>query len=162
MFPKVTGANLEGRAFVLPDEFEGERNLVLIAFTQGQQAEVDGWLPPARALAERIPDLRVYELPTVWRMPAPLRNQLDRWMRAGIPDRVTRAATITLYLDKAAFRAALGLPGEGVIYTLLVDRAGRVLWRAAGPYTAEKGADLLRALGGDETGSPAAMPAGRA
>ena len=148
LFPTVTGANLEGREFVLPRDFEGELNLALIAFTQEQQAEVDGWLTPAGRLAGRFPALRVYELPTVWRMPALLRNQLDRWMRAGIPDRAARAATITLYLDKAAFRAALGLAGEGTIHALLVDRAGRVLWRAEGPYSAAKGAALLGVLEG--------------
>jgi hypothetical protein len=31
-FPPVHGANLEGRAFTLPDEFDGDLNLVLIAF----------------------------------------------------------------------------------------------------------------------------------
>jgi hypothetical protein len=64
---------------------------------------------------------------------------LDDAMRAGIPDPEARAATITLYLDKRAFRTALALPSEETIYALLVDRAGRVLWRAEGGWTEEKG-----------------------
>ncbi len=37
---------------------------------------------------------------------------LNEGMRAGIPERATRAHTITLYLDKAAFRQALAIPDE--------------------------------------------------
>jgi hypothetical protein len=67
-------------------------------------------------------------------------------MRAGINDRAARQATITLYLDKRAFRAALRLPHEGTIYALLVDRMGQVHWRADGMFTEEKGQALHRIL----------------
>lgn len=51
----------------------------------------------------------------------------------GIPDRAARARTLTAYLDLPATAAALGLPGTDRIGALLVDRAGVVRWRAAGP-----------------------------
>jgi len=55
-------------------------------------------------------------------------------------------ATITLYLEKPAFRRALQLPREDTIYALVVDRTGNVLWRAEGPCTDEKAQSLERAL----------------
>ncbi len=148
MFPRMTATNLEGRTFVLPDDFEGATNLIFVAFTEEQQRYVDSWLAGVGDWRGRFPGLRVYELPTLPRRLSLFRRTIDGWMRAGIPDRLARAATITLYLDKSAFRSALGLSGEGTIYALLVDRAGRVLWRAAGPYSADKGCSLLNALGG--------------
>jgi predicted transcriptional regulator len=62
---------------------------------------------------------------------------------------VARARTITLYVDKAAFRQALELPHEEDIYVLLVDREGNVLWRAEGAFTPEKGESLAAVLRGE-------------
>src|SRR5512146_1371356 len=104
MFPRVQGANLERRSLTLPDDFAGERNLVLIAFKREQQFEIDTWIPAARQLARDYPDFRYYELPTISRNVPLARWWLDGAMRAGIPDRAAREATITLYLDKALFR----------------------------------------------------------
>ncbi|MGZ3715287.1 MAG: hypothetical protein ACXVA4_07710 [Ktedonobacterales bacterium] len=146
MFPRVQGANLERRPFTLPDGFEGERNLVLIAFKREQQFDIDTWLPTARRLAQDHPDVRYYELPTISRNIPFARWWLDGAMRAGVPGSAARAATITLYLDKEAFLAALQLPSEDTIYALLVDRAGNVLWRAEGVSTDEKVRELQRSL----------------
>ena len=146
MFPRVHGDNLERRPFTLPDEFDGERNLVLIAFQREQQFDIDTWMPTAQRLAQGHPDFRYYELPTISRNLPLARWWLDGAMRAGISDRGAREATITLYVDKGAFREALRLPREDTIYALLVDRGGRVLWRAEGAATPEKVRELERAL----------------
>jgi hypothetical protein len=67
-------------------------------------------------------------------------------MRMGIPNKKAREVTITLYLDKQAFRKALDMPDEERIYVLLVNRKGEVLWRIEGPFKEEKGRDLKHAL----------------
>lgn len=146
MFPRVQGANLERQPFTLPDDFEGEINLALIAFMREQQSDIDTWIPTARELARSHPGFRYYELPTISRGVPLARWWLDGAMRAGIPDRAARAATITLYLDKRAFREALNLPSENTIYTLLVDRMGRILWRAEGEWTEEKARGLRQVV----------------
>jgi predicted transcriptional regulator len=86
--------------------------------------------------------VRYYELPTIERLNALARTFINEGMRAGIPDPVARERTITLYLDKNALQEALQLSGESDIYVLLLDRQGRVLWRAEGAFTPEKGASL--------------------
>ena len=135
VFPTVRAWNLNRRALQLPADFEGERNLVVVAFQRDQQALVDSWQPAIDELLERYPELRFYELPTIYRGNPVFRAWLDGAMRFGIPDSQARERTITLYLDKPAFRAALGLPHEETIYLLLLDRAGQVLWRGEGAYT---------------------------
>jgi len=40
-FPSVKASNLEKRDFNLPADFEGERNLLLVAFEREQQKDVD-------------------------------------------------------------------------------------------------------------------------
>ena len=145
-FPRVRGANLERREFALPGDFDGDVNLVLIAFRREQQDDIDTWVPTARELLRRYPWLRYYELPVISRLLPFGRQWLDSAMRAGIPDRAAREATITLYVDKGAFRQALELPTEETIYALLVTRDGTVLWRAEGRWSAAKGQGLERAL----------------
>lgn len=145
-FPAVTGRSLEHQTFKLPADFEGERNLVLVAFKRGQQADVDSWMPFLRPLAAAHAGLRVYELPTLASGFSIVRPMIDGGMRGGIPDSTVRAATITLYIDKQPFRTALKITSEDRIHVFLVDRAGQVYWRAEGPFTQTAGEELARLL----------------
>lgn len=159
-FPRVAGRSLEGRNLTLPQDFEGALDIVVVAFQRDQQHEVDGWMPLLHSLADHRSDVRVYELPTLGRGYRLMRSFIDGGMRRGIPDRAVRAATVTLYVDKTSFRDALGLRDEDRIYVLLVDRDGRVHWRAEGPFNAATGAELSSRLGktmpspGDSATSP--------
>ena len=146
LFPAVTGSNLQREKRNLPEDLEGELNLVFIAFQQWQQTQVDTWIPFARQLEETHSGVRYYELPTIQRLNVLARTFVNEGMRAGIPDPVARERTITLYLDKNAFREALQLPGEDDIYVLLLDRQGRVVWRAEGVFTPEKAESLTAAV----------------
>lgn len=146
-FPQVSGANLLRRKVTLPDDLQGEFNLLFVAFQQWQQAQVDSWLPWARQLEGSFPGLQYYELPIIRNLPFLSRTFINEGMRAGIPNQTSRQKTITLYLEKEAFRRSLDIPHEDSIWVLVVDRRGQVLWRTAGAYTSEKGetlADLLR------------------
>ena len=115
-FPTVTGSNLQRQKLTLPQDFQGDRNLVFIAFQQWQQSQDDTWIPFARQLEDTHSELRYYELPTIEHRNALARTFINEGLRAGIPDRVARERTITLYLDKVAFRQALQLPAEDDIY----------------------------------------------
>jgi hypothetical protein len=148
VFPRVSGQNLNRQHYQLPEDFEGEVNLVIIAFQQVHQMDVDTWVPVAREMRSRYPGLYFYELPTIWRMNRIARAMLDGGMRAGIPSRETRQATITLYLDKEPFRRALDIPDEREIVVLLVDNCGKILWRTVGRLTPPKANALQLALEG--------------
>jgi hypothetical protein len=141
-FPDVIGKNLEGKDFHLPLDFEGELNLVFVAFQREQQLMVNTWLPTADLLEDLHPKLKYYELPSISRM-----NPIARWvintgMRTGVKDPKSRAKTITLYLDKKPFCRALGIGTEDNIYILLVDQKGKVVWNSEGPCNAENAKDL--------------------
>lgn len=145
-FPAVTGSNLQRKSLSLPAEFEGELNLVFIAFQQWQQRQVDSWIPFAKHLEASYPELRYYELPTIQKRNRLARTFINEGMRAGIPDPVARERTITLYLDKNAFRQALRLPHEDNIYVLLLDHRGQIMWQAEGAFNQEKGESLKSEL----------------
>jgi len=135
-FPQVTGESLAGKRFDLPREFEGDLNIVLVAFKRDQQRDVDSWMPFLKKLTRTGTNVRIYEIPTLGRGYRLMRPMIDGGMRRGIPDPSVRAATITLYLNKTPFRSALQIPTEDSIYVLLVDRDGAVHARAAGPFEA--------------------------
>jgi hypothetical protein len=145
-FPQVTGFNLLRRKISLPDDLQGEFNLLFVAFQQWHQALVDSWVPWARQLEGSFPGVQFYEIPVIRKLPFLSRTFINEGMRAGIPNQTTRQKTITLYLDKKSFRRALDIPQEDTIWVLLLDGQGRVLGRVEGEYTSEKGETLLNLL----------------
>ncbi|MHB1312724.1 MAG: hypothetical protein ACYC3L_11980 [Gemmatimonadaceae bacterium] len=147
-FPTVTSQNLEGKALTLPRDFGGARNVVFVAFLRKQQADVDTWVPFVKQALARHPGNDYYEIPTIRKMVAPMRWMINRGMKGGIDDRSARDRTVTLYIDKAPFKQALGIADENAIQVLVVDRAGQVLWRTTGTFDAEKGEELEAALAG--------------
>ena len=146
VFPFVRSENLEGRRFTLPSDLEGVYNLLFIAFQREQQIDIDSWIPFAKQQVKEYPSLAYYELPTIYRGNPFFRWGLNTGMRMGIPDKKAREVTITLYIDKQAFRKALNIPDEERIYVLLVNRKGEVLWRVEGPFSEEKGRDLKHTI----------------
>ena len=146
VFPQLTATNLAKEKMKLPQDFAGTRNLLLIAFEREQQKDVDTWLPAVKEIEAAHPNFRYYELPAIGRSNPLFRWYLDSSMRSGIPDSVARSRTITLYIDKQSFRHTLDIPSESAISALLVDKAGKVVWRATGEFTEEKKANLLAEL----------------
>lgn len=145
-FPVVTFDNLEGKSMTLPRDFGGERNIVFVAFLMKQQKDIDTWGPFTKQVIARTPGLDYYEIPTIKKMVAPMRWMINRGMKGGIDDKSARERTITLYIDKAPFKQALGITDENIIQVLVVNRAGDVLWRTTGAFDATKGAQLEAAL----------------
>ncbi len=144
--PKVRGNNLERRKKVFPDDFAGDANLVFIAFLRQHQDLIDEWVPFVDRLTGEHPAFHYYEFPTLPDRGFIYRTFLNQGMRAGIPDEAARARTITLYLDKRAFRDALDIPSEHTMWVYLFDKSGNVLWRTEGRITEEKCNGLRNAL----------------
>ena len=141
-FPNVKATSLTNRVYQLPHDLDGELNLVIVAFQQWQQDWVDTWIPSLQHLAHEHQALRVYEMPTMSRFNALYRFMIDNGMRAGIPDKAVRAATLCAYIDIAPFAQSLQLPGYDSIYLFLLDRSGEILWRGQGPYDQMQLAEL--------------------
>lgn len=146
MFPNIKGKTVNGHERTLPHDFTGRYNIVLLAFTQEQQYEVNTWMTFLMRLRQTNPEVNVYEVPVVKRYSFVQRRLLDYWMYSGIPDADTRDRTITLYTDVGAFLDTLGLPNAATIYMLVVDRDGLVSWQTTGSYDERKAAELINKL----------------
>jgi ATP10 protein len=146
VFPSVSAYALNKSRVNLPADFAGQSNLLLLSFEQEQQKDVDTWLPLAKDLLKTNPTLRAYMLPVFSRQ-----NFLYRWwenssLRSGVSEPSWLEFTVPLYLDKTRFRQNLMIDNEQQIIVLLVDKAGKVLWRNSGPLNDEKKAALTSVL----------------
>jgi hypothetical protein len=160
-FPPLKSETLEKQAVQLPQDFQGERNLLFIAFERKQQKDIDTWLAQMKRYEDFDKGFRYYEIPTIDKM-----NRFTRWfintgMRNGIPDKKARERTITLYIDKEPFKRLLQIPDEKKIYDMVVDRSGNVLWRATGGYDEAKGKSLQEFLEKAAVAHPTSVPASR-
>jgi len=144
-FPVVSGINLNGRTIEIPRELEGGRRVVIVAFEQRQQAEVDTWIKGLEEDLRANSDLKLYELPVIYEGSAAFRFWVNNGMRSGITDETARNRTITVYTDREKFYAALGVR-QDTITTFLIDTAGKIVWRADGASTPEALASLRSAI----------------
>lgn len=142
-FPALTSKDLAGHPVALPEGLPGERTLVLVAFVREQQTDIDGWVAGLNLGAGNIPWL---ELPVIDNPGAIGRWFIDNGMRRGIENHDTWKHVVTLYTQKAKFKASLGITTEATIYAMVVDRHGKVLARVAGPYTAQAAEAIKAAL----------------
>jgi hypothetical protein len=146
IFPTVHGSNLLRQKMTLPEDFQGKLNIIFIPFYQWQQMEVNSWIAFVQDLEKQTTGLFYYELPTIEDRNVLSKVFINEGMRAGIPNQTSRERTITLYLDKSAFKQALGMPEEEHIYLLLVDQMGNVLYSTRGAFTPQAGDGLSRAI----------------
>lgn len=145
-FPTVEGSSLSGMRHHLPGTLAHDLNLLLVAFRQWQQKDVDTWVPVADALASTVEGFGAYELPVISRAYKPFSGFIDGGMRSGIPDVDVRDATITLYIDRAPFMEALGIHRPDAIAPMLVTPSGAVLWQTRGPASDDAVASLRAAV----------------
>jgi hypothetical protein len=68
MFPSVSGSNLAGERFSLPEDLSLPA-LVVVGYEIEQQSTINTWLELVDPLAER--GIATYELPTIARLGAP-------------------------------------------------------------------------------------------
>jgi hypothetical protein len=138
-FPRLAARDLGRREVILPAGLPGERNVVLIAFRRDQQRLVDSWVPWLEQRVATDPELRFVELPAIGLQWEPARRAIDGGIAAAIRDEAVRGRTLTVYTDLRRVTIPLAIGDRSAIWLSLVDRAGRVAWRASGgldPVTA--------------------------
>jgi len=112
---------LDGTPRDLPGDLPAERTLVLLAYRQRHQRDVDEWI--ALAVALGVPatprgatgplTTAVVEVPFLTRVWWPARRLIDGGMAQGIADPDVLARTFTAYGAPLRHRRACGLDGPG-------------------------------------------------
>ena len=138
--PDLDGRSLLGDETAVPGGLPAERTLVLFAFRQRQQGQVDRWID--RAVAElSVPasplglpfdaPRAVVEVPCLGGQWRPLRRLIDGGMASGIGQPAILARTITVYGGTGAILRALDAEPE-LVQARVVRRTGEILAAAEG------------------------------
>ena len=132
LFPSISSHALNGEIVSLPADCRGFVTLIAIAFQRGAQGMIESWYEPFSREFGDNPEVRFYEIPMIgsayWRM---VSGWIDSGMRSGIPV-AKHPFVVTYYGDVFPYRRDLGMEDPALAYMFLLDREGRIRWRAKG------------------------------
>lgn len=161
-FPRVPGRSLAGSEMLFPEDLAGEVNVLILAFRQHQQADVDDWMarlatagvpqsPPhsddGRALAGGVVPLAMYEVPLLGARYAPMRRFIDGGMAVSIRRPDILARTVTVYGQIGPIESGLRLSNRDTVHTVVVERSGAVRLVAHGSVSDQSLAAVASAVG---------------
>lgn len=137
IFPTIIGKNLNKQVTAIPDDFSEQPLIVIAAFQRWHQNLVDQSMENLDKMNMNETHT-IIEVPVIKKSSMLQRMRLDGLMRAAISDVGVRQRTITVYLDKQAFRDSLNIANEDTMYWFLVDHATKsILLRGSGIMTSE-------------------------
>jgi hypothetical protein len=123
-FPSITGESLAQEKVNIPNDFRGEKTLLLIGYKQNAQFDIDRWLI---GLDMTKTNVNVYEIPTIAGMfPRMFSTIIDNGMRAGIPKELWKGV-ITVYEDGDKVQAFTGNDNPNSARVILLDEKGIIL-----------------------------------
>ncbi len=142
-FPSVSGNTLAGKAVALPDGLAGQPTILLVAYVQDAQFDVDRWL---LGLIQARLSAQIYEVPTIEGfIPTVLSDVIDDGMRSGIP-KDDWGSVLTVYDDGARLVAFTGNEVPRNCRAILLDADGKVVWFHDAGYSARLVLEIEREL----------------
>ena len=136
LLPPLRGEFLSGRKAVLPDSARGRVVLVALGFTYESRFAVEAWIARFRQDFGTDSAVTFFEVPVLGGMARVARLFIDGGMRRGTP-KVLHENVITVYGRASEWKLRLGFREPDDAYLVLLDRAGRVVWRHAGSFREE-------------------------
>ena len=134
-FPEVTAESLAKTRESIPDSAKGKVALIVVAFLQQSQPQLDSWLGP---FAERFggkEGFTFYEVPMISSGYKFMRLIIDSGMRGGIP-KEKHKNVVTMYGDVEKYMKELNLEAR-FGYAFLLDKEGIIRWQGQGFATAD-------------------------
>ncbi|WP_404340758.1 hypothetical protein [Pseudoalteromonas mariniglutinosa] len=124
-FPSIAGQTLEQKNITIPNDFDNEYTLLLIAYKQDSQFDVDRWLIALDMTDTAVP---TYELPTMQGMaPRMFSTFIDSGMRKGIPKELW-GGVITIYEDGEQVQAFTGNENPNNTRVVLINRDADIVY----------------------------------
>ena len=128
--PQTAGTTLSGKAVTLAEAVRGQRVVLVAGFSRAGGSGTGAWVKAV----EGDPALRGV---TVWQVamlagaPGFVRGMIQSGMRKGLTA-AEQERLVVLAEDEAAWRSYFGVTEDDVPYVMLLDAAGKVLWRGHG------------------------------
>jgi hypothetical protein len=124
-FPQVQGTALDGKLWEMPRDFKEPLTILLLAYKQDAQFDVDRWLI---GMDMRKVNLPVFELPTIKGLfPRMFSTTIDNGMRKGIPKDLWKGV-ITIYKDGERIQKFTGNQNPNNTRVILMNNTGQILF----------------------------------
>ena len=155
LFPSVQGKSLDGQQTMIPEVFKGKKVILVLAYKQNTQFDVDRW--GIGFFTSNLPLPPVYEIPTIpGLIPSLFKETIDEGMKKGIPTESWKDV-ITMYGSEGAkLTEWTGTENPNNARVILLDEEGHVLWFHDRGYGLPPLAGLLEKLG--DAGKPSTPP----
>lgn len=121
----ATGESLAGETVVIPEDFQGQKTLLLFGYKQDSQFDIDRWL-----IGLDMTDTQVaaYEIPTIQGMfPRMFSEFIDSGMRKGIPKQLWKGV-VTVYADGDKVQRFTGNQNPNNARVMLLNEEGVILY----------------------------------
>jgi hypothetical protein len=146
-FPQVSGQTLSEEDVELPQYFSGSKTILLVAYKQDSQFDVDRWLI---GLDMTNTKAKVYELPTIQGLfPRMFSGFIDEGMRKGIPKEMW-GGVITIYSGGAEVQEFTGNENPNNARAMVLDKDGVVVYFHDRGFSVAALNELREALGDTE------------
>ncbi len=146
LFPSVQGKSLDGQQSTIPEVFKGKNVILVLAYKQDAQFDVDRWGIGFFTSQLSLPP--IYEIPTIpGLIPSLLKEVIDGGMRKGIPKESWKDVITVYGGDGGKLTEWTGTENPNNARVILLDEEGRVLWFHDRGYGLPPLAGLLEKLG---------------
>jgi len=137
VFPQVSAADLDGKAYDLPRDFTYRYNILVFGFAHEQKEMVKAWLLPLNKVKAMHSDITIYRIPVIDPSNFALRTVIRNGMRSKAEDEA-RKQTLTLFVDRQSFADSLGIKGIDTVAVVVTDREGHLIWQQSGEFAEAK------------------------
>lgn len=152
VLPTFAGTALDGTPRTFPRDLGGKPTVLIVAFTQRGQFDVDRWL---LGLVQLQTPVQLFEVPTVeGAIPGLFADTIDEGMRGGIPSE-DWGGVVTVYDEAETLVNFLGNDKDDNGRVMLLDASGKVVWFHDRGYSASQ----VKALDTAVRAADAPMPA---
>jgi hypothetical protein len=143
--PAISAKRLDQQPVMLPAQLPAERSLALVAYTRHQREEIQSWIRGLQLEDDAsIPWFRLSVINDPGSESA--RSSVERQLLERHPREMDRSRLVPVFTNREAFARAAGVSGTEHAAVLVVNRDGKVLARAEGPYDDEKAQALRETL----------------
>jgi hypothetical protein len=128
--PRTAGETLSGRQIVLADAVRGHSAILVAGFSREGGNGTGPWVKAIKA-DSALAGIPVYEIAQIAGAPGLIRGMIRSSMKKSVPP-AEHDTFVVLTQDEKPWRSAFDVGDDKVPYVMMMDAAGKVLWRGHG------------------------------
>ena len=132
--PQTAGETLSGQTVTLAQAVRGQRVVLVAGFSRAGGEGTGAWVKAVQA-DPALKGVAVWQVALLAGVPGIFRGAIRNGMKKGMPEE-QQSRFVVLAQDEAVWRSYFGVTEDNVPYVMLLDAAGKVLWRGHGAAAA--------------------------